>query len=269
MVMPLVRVHIFAGTKLLAQPVKPFAADVLINAVINKALEAVEGVKLVGLVEVFKDAENKQRTAQLDVQDLGAITVDELIQAGFGTNLTVHTVNVAANSAGVSPGASTPFTPTASQRSSGSTSSSMPDSLQDMMSAAKGEMLMLPPKSTGSFFKHAIFNALLTELELLSLGWPRADAADGGSGSALLKELAAALQYTLPFHANGALARRSIHIPNRFGHEQLGVRARPSRLPPTRACHLARGSTARAHGVHCGAGRAMSRTQCCQLRRVV
>ena len=63
--MPLVRVRTYLGKKLLGEPTRPYASEVTVKAVIDRAIEPLEGIELVGTVDVFKDAAEKNRTAQL------------------------------------------------------------------------------------------------------------------------------------------------------------------------------------------------------------
>ena len=58
-----------------------------------------------------------------------------------------------------------------------------------------------------------------------------ADAGPNGSGTSLIKALAHVLQYVLPFELKGALARRAMHIPDRFLAEKLKV-STPRKLAP-------------------------------------
>ena len=68
------------------------------KTVVDEALEPfVDGVQLVGTVDVFKDAEEKWRTAQLPINQLGSITIDELLSSGYGTNLAAHVESTAAS----------------------------------------------------------------------------------------------------------------------------------------------------------------------------
>lgn len=98
--MPLVRVRIYLGKELLGEPTRPFAREVF-KTVVDEALEPFgDGVRLVGTVDVFKDAEDKMRTAQLPINQLGAITIDELISSGFGTNIVTHVESTTAACAG-------------------------------------------------------------------------------------------------------------------------------------------------------------------------
>ena len=84
------------------------------------------------------------------------------------------------------------------------------------------EKLVLPPRATGKYFNHTIFNALLDALNAHCLGWHYSDAL--GSGKTFLDALSSALQYALPFDDNGAFARKSVHIPERFKLDSLRVR---------------------------------------------
>ena len=77
--------------------------------------------------------------------------------------------------------------------------------------------------------KHAYSTRSSTaDLKSLGLGWHYglcglADAGPNGSGTSLIKALAHVLQYVLPFELKGALARRAMHIPDRFLAEKLKV----------------------------------------------
>ena len=214
--MPLVRVRVVLGKSLLAEPTWPVAADVSVQVIVEEALEPHHGMELEPTwpIEVFKDAGGKERTAQLPISKLGVMTVGELHLEGYGTNLVAHVRRTAAARAGGS--STSPSTP-ADKRSG---SSSLPNSLEGMME----QEVRLPPRAVGKYLNHTIFNALLDELNVLSLGWHYSDAI--GSGNILLKALSSALQYALPFDNNGALARRAIHIPERFklGHLKVCMR---------------------------------------------
>jgi hypothetical protein len=199
--MPLVRVRILLGKSVLGEPTRVFGHDVSIKDIIDQALEPFNTVKLTGSVDVFKDAEEKVRMAQLTVSDLDGITVRELILGGFGTNLVAHVENASDKKTYSTPSGASAPTPSSS---SGGAPSSLPDTLQEMMGGASERPLVWPPPATGSYLNHTIFNALLDELKRLSLGWHPADAREGGSGHRLLMALSKALQYTLPFDANGA-----------------------------------------------------------------
>ena len=148
------------------------------------------------------------RTAQLPIESLADITVGELLSAGYGTNLVMHVKSSTSREAGLT-------TP------SPKGVYSLPDSLQSMMDDANAGFGVLPPRATGSYLKHTIFNAIMDELKSLSLGWHHVDA--NGTGRQLITALSTALQYVLPFDANGAFKRRSIHIPECFKLEHLKV----------------------------------------------
>ena len=208
--MPLVRVRIFLAEKLLGEPTRPFAAEVSVKAVVDQALKAFNDAELVETVDVFRDTADKVRTAQLPLDSLGGVTVGELVAAGYGTNLVTH-VKMLVEDAGDF------CSPVADGRPA-----SLPNTMQSMMEREeKGNETVLPPRSTGSYLNHTIFNALLDDLKSLSLGWHFSDAQ--GSGNALLATLSRALMYALPFDSNGALARRSIRIPDRFKLDNLRV----------------------------------------------
>ena len=105
------------------------------------------------------------------------------------------------------------------------------------MRRGRGEHVTWPPDSTGSTFEARIFNALIDSgFEVfgprLALGLcGLADAGPNGSGTSLIKALAHVLQYVLPFELKGALARRAMHIPDRFLAEKLKV-STPRKLAP-------------------------------------
>ena len=63
--MPLVRVRTFLGKKLLGEPTRPYAAETTVKAVVDRAIEPLEGIELIDTVDVYKDAAEKSRTAQL------------------------------------------------------------------------------------------------------------------------------------------------------------------------------------------------------------
>ena len=94
--MPLVRVRIYLGNKLLGEPTRPYASEVTVTAVIDRAIEPLEGIELVGTVDVFKDAGEKNRTAQLPLDCLNGVTVGELVSNDYGTNLITHVKSTAA-----------------------------------------------------------------------------------------------------------------------------------------------------------------------------
>ena len=139
--MPLVRVRILLGKSVLGEPLRPFAPDVSVLVVVDQALEMHQGVELNDAVNVFKDAEEKVRTAQLPMECLANITVGELLSSGYGTNLVIHIQSIA-TAAGA--GMTTPSAKKGVQ--------SLPDSLQSMMT--RDQELVLPPRATGSYLKH-------------------------------------------------------------------------------------------------------------------
>ena len=88
--MPLVRVRIYLGQKLVAEPARPFSSGDSIRAIIDEALLPF-GVELeLKAVDVFKDAAEKIRTAQLPIAHLGGVTAGELVASDYGTNLVAH-----------------------------------------------------------------------------------------------------------------------------------------------------------------------------------
>ena len=93
--MPLVRVRTYLGKKLLGEPTRPYASEVTVKAVIDRAIEPLEGIELVGTVDVFKDAGEKNRTAQLPLDCLNGVTVGELVSNDYGTNLITHVKSTA------------------------------------------------------------------------------------------------------------------------------------------------------------------------------
>ena len=94
--MPLVRVRTFLGKKLLGEPTRPYAAETTVKAVVDRAIEPLEGIELVGTVDVFKDAAENNRTAQLPLDCLQGVTVGELVSSDYGTNLITHVQSTAA-----------------------------------------------------------------------------------------------------------------------------------------------------------------------------
>jgi len=63
--MRLVRVRTYLGKSLLGEPMRPYASNITVKVVVDRAIEPLEGIELVGTVDVFKDAADKNRTAQL------------------------------------------------------------------------------------------------------------------------------------------------------------------------------------------------------------
>ena len=53
--MPLVRVRTHLGKRLLGEPTRPYASEVTVKAVVDRAIEQLEGVELVDTVNVYKD----------------------------------------------------------------------------------------------------------------------------------------------------------------------------------------------------------------------
>ena len=94
--MPLVRVRTYLGKRLLGEPTRPYASEVTVKAVVDRAIEQLEGVELVDTVNVYKDAAEKNRTAQLPLDCLDSVSVGELVCNDYGTNLVTHVVSTAA-----------------------------------------------------------------------------------------------------------------------------------------------------------------------------
>ena len=213
--MPLVRVRIYLGKSLLGEPARPYAPTVTVKAVVDAAIAPFPGMELVDNVEVFNDSAGNNRTAHLPIDCLGDVHLEELISNGFGTNLVTHVRE--------SGDCSTPhgFTSTASSTTPNGGPSSLPNSLHGMMEREKEHELVWPPRATGPYLNHAIFNALLDDLKRLAVGWHHADAI--GSGKTLIDTLSRALMYALPFDEKGALKRRGVHIPDNFTVDKLKV----------------------------------------------
>lgn len=229
--MPLVRVRILLGKSQLAAPARPFAADTSIAHVVSKALEPFADYTCAGL-DVFVDAaETHAKLTQLSPSNFEELNLSDIADLGY-----FWVAHVEQSKSRKEDRSSCEVTPSRS-RSSGD---GMPNSMESMMQSESGAHVTWPPSRTGAVFEVRIYNALLGQLKAEGLGWHRMDAEPNASGGQLLKTLAKALQYALPFDAKGALARRAMHIPERFTADALTVRAFTVALysrNPTLAAH--------------------------------
>ena len=82
--------RIYLSKKLLGEPTRPYSHGVTVRTVVDNALESIDDVELIGSVDVFKDAADSIRTAQLPLDCLEEITVGELLRMDYGTNLVTH-----------------------------------------------------------------------------------------------------------------------------------------------------------------------------------
>lgn len=146
--MPLVRVRIYLGQKLVAEPARPFSSGDSIRAIIDEALLPF-GVELeLKAVDVFKDAAEKIRTAQLPIAHLGGVTAGELVASDYGTNLVAHVQKTASFEERDGGAARTPC---------GGGPSNLPNMTQRMMDCEQKLELSLPPRATGTYLNHTIF----------------------------------------------------------------------------------------------------------------
>lgn len=216
--MPLLRVKVMVGARLVASPARPFAPSMTVQDVLDKILESTEELKLKCAVHVYPTAEErKEQRTELAIEDLASISVADLSALGFFL---------------VAPCTSPiDVTPHSSCDSQNTPSSAAPSSGRVLQSALDAIMrnsqrqLVLPARSPSTKLRFMIFNALVSDLEACGLGWLRADAGD--TGKRLLDSLSYALQYMLPFEENGALQRRSCYIPERFTASFLKVHELP------------------------------------------
>ena len=92
--MPLVRVRTYLGKRLLGEPARPYACNITVKAVVDRAIDNLDGVELIDTVDVYKDEAEKNRTAQFPLDCLDAITVGELVSGQYGTYLVTHVANI-------------------------------------------------------------------------------------------------------------------------------------------------------------------------------
>ena len=212
--MPLVRVRILQGTKLLGSPTRPYHGSTTLQSVLEKALAGLSGYT-VQSVNVYPSVnEEAARRSDFLPEDFGDATVDELVDVGLFWVAHVAHEDGFQSPAGASGGAS-----------AGSSKSSLPNSLDKMMESEDGVLVTWPPDATGGNFEARIYNSLIADLKAQSVGFHYADAGPKASGTMLLKTLAHALQYALPFGIRGALSRRSMHVPDRFKEDVLKAHA--------------------------------------------
>ena len=215
--MPLVRVRLLHGTRLLGAPVRPFASDATLHTVLAKVLEGHPGAAVQSL-EAFPDANEKPTSrSEFQPEDFGKITVGELAEHSLGLFFVARVLSAT--------NVHTP-SPLSGATSRSSPQSSLPNSLDEMMRREQTEQVTWPPNASSGTFEGRIFNALIADLKVHGMGFHYVDAGPHASGTALLKVLAKALQYALPFDLKGALARRAMHIPDRFKADVLKVRVR-------------------------------------------
>ena len=91
----------------------------------------------------------------------------------------------------------------------------------DKLSTGGGTFNHLPPKPTGGRYDMKIKGALIGVLETQGLGFQIQDV--DMSGSDMLKDVTAALQYVLPFDDAGVFKARSVHLPELLTSRSLGV----------------------------------------------
>ena len=88
--MPLVRVRLLHGTRLVGAPVRPFASDATLQTVLAKVLEAHPGAAVQSL-EAFPDANEKPTSrSEFQPEDFGKITVGELAEQSLGLFWVAH-----------------------------------------------------------------------------------------------------------------------------------------------------------------------------------
>lgn len=229
--MPLVRVRILQAATVVGSPTKPFAGDTTVKAVLEKVLEG-HVAFIVRSLDTFPDAGHKADSrSQIEPADFSTITVGELALSGIGLfwvarvehDVDFHTPAGRMPAPGRAGAEADSTGADSTGDGSDSARSSLPNSLDSMMRREASVEVTWPPDSTGANYDARIFNALVTDVKAQGLGWHYADVAPGGSGTKLLKALAKALQYALPFDVKGALARRSMHIPDRFTVDSLKV----------------------------------------------
>ena len=149
--MPLVRVRILHGKKSLGVPTAPFTAEATVQVVVDRALQPIDGVALIDPIDIYKDAEEKVRTAQLSLDTLGMVTVGELISNGYGTNMVVHikrTMDIGVGGNSSSGGGSSAAT--GGSTATGGDPTSLPDTLQGMMDIANAPSAHTPGCKTST-----------------------------------------------------------------------------------------------------------------------
>jgi hypothetical protein len=215
--MPLVRVRILDGKTQLAAPSRPFAEDSSLQHVVGKALEPFPDCS-VTVLDVFPDAaEVSMKKSQFFSEDFKDIKLSDVAAMGFFWVAHVTRDGLSTPAAMAGPGL-------ASTSGSSSSGGGLADSLHSMMQRERGEEVTWPPPANGATFNVRIFNALLEALKAAGLGWHHADCSHAdASGPKLIKALSHALHYALPFDLKGALARRAMHIPERFKANELKV----------------------------------------------
>ena len=214
--MPLVRVRLFNGTRLLGAPVRPMPRAATLQTVLAKVLEGYPGAA-VQLLEAFPGADEKPTDrSEFQPNDFGEITVGELADQSLGLFWVARVLYAAEFQ---SP------PPRSGASSSSSLQSSLPNPLEELMRREQTVRVTWPPNASSFTFEGRIFNALIADLKAQCMGFHYADAGPQASGTSLLKALAKALQYALPFDLKGALARRAMYIPDCFKADALKVHA--------------------------------------------
>ena len=220
--MPLVRLNIMLGSKLLGAPKRPFEGTATIEKVIKTLLEPFADCTVTSL-EQFPTAQlERAKKSELYPADFDKMTVDEVAEDGLYWVATV--VRPTTSTPGMeTPAAATAATSCGGSSSGGGGSSELPNSLAAMMERESGQAAAWPARAIGSTFQPRLFNSLIDLLKARGLGWHYADCSPNGSGTKLLRALAFALAYLLPFDIKGTLTRRAMHIPATFTADTLKV----------------------------------------------
>ena len=130
--MPLVRVRILQGTKLLGSPVRPYHGSMTLQSVLEKALAGLSGCTVQSVNAYPSVNEEAARRSDFLPEDFGDVTVDELVSMDVGLFWVAHVAHEDGfqSPAGASGGAS-----------AGSSKSSLPNSLDKMMESEGGALV--------------------------------------------------------------------------------------------------------------------------------
>ena len=221
--MPFVRVVLVRGKDTVGAPAKLWPNSTSAKAVVEHALGTQEAaVLLEPPVELFPSREMRPaEVTEFDEATLNEATLANIEEHGFGFCWRMRVRLAVPDASFRTPvgGCSTSAGDRGSSASGGNTSSSMPNAFAELGK----KKLVLPTPSTVSTFDGPVFNALLHLLDSRSLLLEPADAHKDGAGFNLIKALSKSLAYIIPFDLNGALRRRSKHLPEDFTAAQLEV----------------------------------------------
>ena len=221
--MPLVRVRIMLGSTPLGAPARVFPTEASIEVVLTKAFEKFQEVSC-KVLDVFPSPREEAKTVtQFYPESFGNVSLQDL--HAYGYTWVAHVEREGGmHTPAATAGSSTAAAASGSSGGGGGSSTGLPNSMESMMERELGNIVTWPPPAVGETFYVRVYNALLQGLKAEGLGWHHADAGPDGSGTKLLKALAHALQYALPYDIKGALARRAMHVPDRFTADALQVR---------------------------------------------